>query len=189
VATTSAQAVRALVEPVVARSGLVVEDVTITPAGRRRVLRVTVDLPETEVGGVAMDTVARAAQDVSAALDEGDVMGGTPYVLEVSSPGADRPLTQRRHWMRARGRLVHVVTRSGEGLEARLIAVDDEGIVVAEGRRLPWAEVVRGRVEVEFGRLNVDDAPDQDMGDDEAGDGAPGPVAGSDIGDDAGREG
>jgi ribosome maturation factor RimP len=148
-ATSQADGVRALIEPLAEKAGLVLEGVTITPAGRRRVLRVVVDLPEDETGGVPLDMVAEVSQSVSAALDAGNVMGGTPYVLEVSSPGVDRPLTERRHWGRARTRLVKVRLTEGHA-EGRLTAVDDEGIELDGERRLPWSDVAGGRVEVEF---------------------------------------
>jgi ribosome maturation factor RimP len=161
--------IRALAEPLAREAGLVVESVTITPAGKRRVLRVVVDLPEDRTGGVPMDAVAAASRAVSAALDSSPVMGGTPYVLEVSSPGADRPLTERRHWLRARGRLVKAGTAGGP-VTGRLTAVTDEGPVLDDGRHLAWAEVTSGRIELEFGRP---DDPVDDIGvdDDEEGEG------------------
>lgn len=165
--------IRALAEPLAREAGLVVESVTITPAGRRRVLRVVVDLPEDRTGGVPMDAVATASQAVSAALDESSVMGGTPYVLEVSSPGADRPLTERRHWLRARGRLVRIITPAGAAITGRLTAVTDEGLLLDDERRLAWGDVATGRVELEFGRPDdpvdeIDEADDES--DDEADD-------------------
>lgn len=156
--------IRALAEPLAREAGLVVESVTITPAGKRRVLRVVVDLPEDRTGGVPMDAVATASQAVSAALDDSSVMGGTPYVLEVSSPGADRPLTERRHWLRARGRLVRIITPAGAALTGRLTAVTDDGPVLDDDRPLTWAEVATGRVELEFGRP---DDPVDEIDDDE----------------------
>jgi ribosome maturation factor RimP len=158
------EALRAATEQAVTAAGLVLEGLTITPAGRRRVLRVVVDLPQERTGGVPVDAVAEVSQALSSALDAGDVMGGAPYVLEVSSPGVDRPLLERRHWARARGRLVRVSVRAAPDVEGRLTDADDAGIVV-DGRRLPWAEVARGRVEVEFSRPDAepDDAePDED---------------------------
>ena len=86
--------------------GLDLEDVVVTPAGKRRLLRVVVD----QDGGVDLDTVAGVSTAVSATLDESDAMGGAPYVLEVTSPGVDRPLTAPRHWRRNRDRLVKVAT-------------------------------------------------------------------------------
>ena len=127
------------------------EDVTVTPAGKRRLLRVVVD----QDGGVPLDTVATVSTAVAATLDESDAMGGTPYVLEVTSPGVDRPLTLPRHWRRNLTRLVKVSTAEGTSLEGRLVEVDDDGIgVQSDGdlTRLGWERVASGRVQVEFTR-------------------------------------
>lgn len=159
--------VRALAQPIAARAGLVVEDITVVPAGRRRVLRLVVDLSDDTPGGVPLDAVAVVSQELSAALDASDAMGSAPYLLEVSSPGVDRPLTQRRHWSRARGRLVVVALRDGGEVRGRLVGADDEGIALEEGRHLPWSEVAKGRVEVEFardGESGPSSAPDRGRG-------------------------
>ena len=106
-------------------------------------------------GGLGLDTVAAVSTAVSKALDDSDVMGGAPYVLEVTSPGVDRPLTEPRHWRRNLTRLVTVSTAEATTLEGRLTEVDDEGIGVdVDGAvtRLPWDRVSSGRVRVEFNR-------------------------------------
>jgi ribosome maturation factor RimP len=157
--TSQVDRLRALAAPAVGSAGLVLEELTVTPVGRRRLLRITVDLPEDARGGVPVDAVAAASQAISQALDDSDVMGQTPYVLEVSSPGVDRPLVERRHWKRARGRLVNVRLAGGDQVQGRLGEVTDDGPVVG-GRSLTWAEAVGGRVEVEFGRLPEDDTDD-----------------------------
>lgn len=173
VAPSQADGVRALAEPLARGAGLVVESVTITPAGKRRVLRVIVDLPEDSTGGVPMDAVASAAQSISAALDESPVMGGLPYVLEVSSPGADRPLTERRHWLRARGRLVNVIPVAGQSAppQGRLTDVTESGLILDGDREVGWAAIASGRVEVEFGRPAGSDSEDledlEDLTDDD----------------------
>jgi ribosome maturation factor RimP len=162
---------RELAEPLAADAGLVVEDITITPAGKRRVVRIVVDLPEEVTGGVGMEPIAEISRSLAAALETSDVMGVIPFVLEVTSPGVSRPLTERRHWMRARGRLVKAEPVDGvKGWTAavstgRLTAVDDEGIELSGERRLPWGEIARGQVQVEFGRAS-------DLGDEEDGDDA-----------------
>jgi ribosome maturation factor RimP len=157
-APSQADGVRALVEPLARAAGLVIEGITVTPAGRRRVLRVIVDLPEDCTGGVPMEAVGAASQAISAALDDSPVMGGQPYVLEVSSPGADRPLTERRHWLRARGRLVQLIPPAGakppwSDAESvgRLTAVTEAGLVLDGAREVSWQNVASGRVEIEFG--------------------------------------
>src|SRR3954468_24237916 len=85
------------VGPVVAGAGYDLEELVVTPAGRRSVVRVVVDRDE----GVTLDDIADVSRAVSAALDDNDGdLGPTPYVLEVTSPGVDRPLTDPRHWRR-----------------------------------------------------------------------------------------
>ena len=126
-----------LLAPVVEAQGLDLEDVVVTQAGKRRQLRVVVD----QDGGISLDTVAAVSTAVAAQLDDSDAMGGSPYVLEVTSPGVDRPLTVPRHWRRNRTRLVKVATAEATALEGRLVEVDDDGIgVESDGvvTRLAW---------------------------------------------------
>jgi len=161
--TSQVDGLRALAEPLAADAGLVLEDITVTPAGKRRVVRIVVDLPEDRTGGVGLDIVAEVSRSISAALEDSDVLGQQPFTLEVSSPGVSRPLTERRHWMRARGRMVKAEGVPGvKGWTSarstgRLAVVDDEGIGFDDGRRLPWDEIARGLVQVEFGRADADD--------------------------------
>jgi len=146
--------------------------VTVTPAGRRRVLRVVVDLPDDATGGVPMEAVAAASQALSSALDTSSVMGGAPYVLEVSSPGIDRPLTEPRHWRRSIGRLVRTTLPDGRELAGRLIEVDDDGVLI-EATRVGWDELGKGRIEVEFsrpGEVELVDLPEDDDEDDDTDD-------------------
>ncbi|MBB5080487.1 ribosome maturation factor RimP [Nonomuraea endophytica] len=151
-----------LLEPVVGAEGLDLEDVTVTTAGKRRLLRVVVDRD----GGVSLDDVAEVSQAVSNALDEDDAMGGSAYTLEVSSPGVDRPLTEPRHWRRAAKRLVKAELRDGSVVEGRVLTADDAGVdlsVDGAERRLDYQDLTRGRVQVEFRRLDDED-PDGDEG-------------------------
>src|ERR1700709_715090 len=91
-----------LLTPGVLASGADLEDVPVSRAGSRSLVRVIIDRD----GGLDLDAVAEVSHAVSAALDaDEDVMPGA-FVLEVSTPGVDRPLTHPRHWRRARGRLV-----------------------------------------------------------------------------------
>lgn len=142
-----------LLEPVVSAEGLDLEDVTVTQAGKRRVLRVIVDRD----GGVSLDDVADVSQAVSAALDDDDAMGQAAYTLEVSSPGVDRPLTEPRHWRRAAKRLVKAEMRDGSVVEGRILGADESGVdidVAGDARRLDYEDLARGRVQVEFRRID-----------------------------------
>jgi ribosome maturation factor RimP len=164
------------IEPLVADAGYDLEDLVVTPAGRRSVVRVVVDRDQ----GVTLDDIAEVSRAVSEVLDRNDDgMGRTPYVLEVTSPGVDRPLTEPRHWRRNTGRLVTVAVgpaAAREEVTGRITAVGDTGVdlaVEARGkpgakkraptpRQVPWAELGTGRVQVEFGRA---DAADEDVPD------------------------
>ena len=136
--------VRDVLSPVVTAAGFDLEDVSITAAGRRNVVKVVVDRD----GGLDLDAVAEVARVVSAALDDSDATGESPYTLEVTSPGVDRPLTEPRHWRRATGRLVKAGTITGRVLDAddAVVTIDVDG----ETREIPYADLGAGKVQVEF---------------------------------------
>jgi len=148
-----------LIEPVVAAAGMDLESVRMSVAGRRRLLRVIVDSDH----GVSLDDAADVSRDVSTVLDASDVLDEVPYTLEVSSPGVDRPLTEPRHWRRARGRLVKVKVagagapqgRTGIVL-GRVLAADADGVTLdlTDGeQRFGYGELGAGAIQVEFGRI------------------------------------
>jgi ribosome maturation factor RimP len=150
-AAVSRQRVRDALQPVVTAAGYDLEDVAITAAGRRSVVRVIVDRD----GGVDLDAVAEISRAVSEALDGSDTMGEAPYVLEISSPGVDRPLTEPRHWRRADGRLVRVGVIEGGSVTARVSAADDDKVTLevdGDLRSYPYADLGPGHVQVEFAR-------------------------------------
>jgi ribosome maturation factor RimP len=153
----------ALLRPVVARFGLELEAVDVTPAGKRRVLRVVVDGDGPNGSGPLLDDIAEATKAISVALDGSDLLGAQPYTLEVSSRGVDRPLEQPRHWRRNAGRLVTVTSRSGERFLGRIVASENDHVVLAvEGvaRPLPYAEVANALVQVELNRPSADPRED-----------------------------
>jgi ribosome maturation factor RimP len=147
-AAQSTKQLQMLLEPVVGELGYDLEAVAVTAAGRRSVVRVVVDGDE----GLDLDAVAEISRAVSTALDDTDVMGESAYVLEVSSPGVDRPLTEPRHWRRAAGRLVTVAVGEDE-LTARVVEADESVVtfdVSGETRQVPLAELGPGTVQLEF---------------------------------------
>lgn len=157
----SAARLSELVRPEVAAVGYDLEDLTVTAAGKRSVVRVVVD----KDGGVTLDDVADVSRTISDVLDQVDDtepgLFGTTYVLEVSSPGVDRPLTEPRHWRRNVGRLVTATLREGEPVTGRVVSADDDAVILdVDGteRSLAHAEVVRGSVQVEFARKSEEDA-------------------------------
>ena len=145
--------------------GLDVEAVELTPAGKRRVLRVAVD----KDGGPTLDDVADATRVVSRVLDDSDVMGEQPYTLEVTSRGVDRPLTLPRHWRRNEDRLVKVALTDGTTVLGRITATDDDAATLdvdGTARRTEYAEVAKALVQVEFNRRPAPHEPAEDEQDD-----------------------
>jgi ribosome maturation factor RimP len=159
--------VRAVIEPVVLAAGFDLEDVNLSRAGRRHVVRVLVDAD----GGISLDDVAVVSREISLALDtadenQGEVLAGE-YQLEVGSPGVDRPLTLPRHWRRNVGRLVTVAV-AGRSLTGRVTAADDTGVVLdvdSDVNHVAYAELGPGKVQIEFKRLDEAVFPDEPDGD------------------------
>ncbi len=144
--------IAALVEPVVAAAGFDLEDLGVTRAGRRSVVRLIVDAD----GGVTLDDIAAVSRAVSGALDGADetMLGAGPYTLEVTSPGVDRPLVEPRHWRRNVSRLV-TVRVGAHTVTGRIVAADADGVTLElpDGRRdVPFSGLGAGAVQVEFSR-------------------------------------
>jgi len=162
-----------LLEPALAAEGFDLEEVTVTRAGRRQVVRVVVDRD----AGLDLDAVAAASRLVDGALEDHDHGGGGggavagEYVLEVTSPGVDRPLTAPRHWRRAVGRLVQVSRRAGSPVTGRLTAAGELAATVSpvpvRGRpggapvEVVYDEVSLALVQVEFSRPDQTDQTDE----------------------------
>ncbi|MEU4387406.1 ribosome maturation factor RimP [Promicromonospora sp. NPDC023805] len=165
--TQQADAVREVVGPVVETAGLYLEEVTVTRAGSASVVRITIDLPDDALGSLDSDRLGDASRAMSAALDEDDVVAGA-YTLEISTPGTSRPLTELRHYKRARTRLVTLKMMDGERVEGRLTDVLDDGdgdVLVLDGEsRIPLGDVRRGKVEVELKKLDAQDAEVSELG-------------------------
>jgi ribosome maturation factor RimP len=135
--------------------GLDVEAVELTPAGKRRILRIAVDGDN----GVTLDDVADATRKVSEVLDASDAiqeaMGEQPYTLEVTSRGVDRPLTLPRHWRRNADRLVKVTLTDGEVVTGRIGASTEAAVTLdVDGtpREVGYDQVAKALVQIEFNR-------------------------------------
>jgi ribosome maturation factor RimP len=133
-----------------ARAGYEIEDVVIDPRARPPRITVVAD------GDTALDldTVAELSRSASTLLDRLD---SSEYLLEVSSPGVERPLTSEKHFRRARGRKVEVSLADGSQLTGRVGETrgDAVALVVRDGR--DWAVrdisldgIVKAVVQVEF---------------------------------------
>ena len=146
---TSADSLRELFADQVDQAGLDLEDVNVSRIGKRVQIRVTVD----QDGGVELDQVAKVSRALSAILDENDQLFNSAFVLEVSSPGVDRPLSEPRHWRRALKRLVRVSRADGSETVGRIVSVADESAVLnVDGADLeiPFSTVQKAVVQVEL---------------------------------------
>ena len=147
---TSVAQVQEVIEPAVRAAGCDLEDVEVRAAGRRQLVRVLIDAD----GGITLDQVAEVSRAVSVALDEADArLGFGAYVLEVSSPGVDRPLTLPRHFRRAHGRLLNVTRTDGQIVTGRVVDYTDDAISLQTSAgevELSFADIASAKVQVEF---------------------------------------
>ena len=148
------EAVRATAVPIIRALNLDLVEVEYAGQGSRSVVRVFIDKP----GGVNVDDCEQVHVSLGYALDVEDPIPHA-YVLEVSSPGLDRPLRRREDYERSKGKLVNIKLRQpldGQWrIVGRLLDVQDQGILL---RRPPstqdmlfgWEAFAEGRLEVEF---------------------------------------
>jgi ribosome maturation factor RimP len=142
-----------------ARAGFEIEDVVVHATARPPRITVVAD------GDVPLDldTIAALSRSASGLLDSRAEVAGH-YILEVSSPGVDRPLTSEKHFRRARGRKADVTLADGSEMTARLGDVVEGQIrMVVRGdrgarpavRQVPLGDIASAVVQVEFGLPDV----------------------------------
>ena len=144
-----------LLNPAVTRAGFVLEEVTVTPVGKRRLISVVVDC---ENRNPSLDEVTVVSKEVSAILDTYSQLGEMPFTLEVTTPGIDRPLTELRHWKKNVGRLVKITPHMGEKYVSRIKEVlAREVILENKGKEVTvaFSDISRAQIEVEFNRKEV----------------------------------
>ena len=139
-----------------ADSGYDIEDVRVEAGAKPPRIVVVADGDN----GLDLDVVADLSRAASELLDRYDAET-VPYVLEVTSPGVDRPLTTGTHFRRAHGRKVEVTLADGAALSARLGTSDGVHVdlVIADRgrlsvRRVEIADITKAVVQVEFSPPN-----------------------------------
>lgn len=137
--------ISAVIAPVVAASGNYLEEVTITPDGKSRILTVIVD-SDTHLN---LDQVTAVTREISDLLETHLALGDQPFTLEVTSPGIDRPLTELRHWKKNHGRLVSAIGIDGKEIKGRIGEVVDGAVVIGE-HQIPLADIEKAMIEIEF---------------------------------------
>ncbi len=144
-----------LLGPVITRAGFVLEEVTVTPVGKRRLVAVVIDREDTNP---SLDEVTVVSKEVSAVLDNYSQMGEMPFTLEVTTPGIDKPLVLPRHWKKNIGRLVKITPKQGEKYVARIQGFTDNQITLElknESLIVSLSDIAKAQIEVEFNRKEV----------------------------------
>ena len=137
--------ISAAITPALEALGFYLEDVTIISAGRRSMLTVIVD-GDTHL---SLDQVTSATKAIGEIVESIQSLGETPFTLEVTSPGLDRPLTKVRHWQKNINRLVKVVLLDGSEIKGRIIDVSEVSARVDE-KNFNYSDVKRATLEIEF---------------------------------------
>ena len=137
--------ISAAITPALEALGFYLEDVTIISAGRRSMLTVIVD-GDTHL---SLDQVTSATKAIGEIVESIQSLGETPFTLEVTSPGLDRPLTKVRHWQKNINRLVKVVLLDGSEIKGRIKDVNEVSTTVDE-KNINYSDIKRATLEIEF---------------------------------------
>ena len=141
-----------------AELGLELADLKIGGTQARPLVQVRIEWPPssgTPPRQVSVEDCAGASRALEAWLDDGVGPLGRRYILEVSSPGLERPLRWHRQWVRFVGRDVQATVAGLGRVRARIVAVPDETTVVlqphgAAPRSVPVADIRDARLAVDW---------------------------------------
>ncbi len=144
-----------LISPALQQAGYFLEDVNLVTPGNHRIVTVIVD----GESALNLDQVTVASKLVSELMDEATFMGETPFTLEVTSPGIDRPLTLPRHFAKNVTRLLKVTKNDGIVVTGRITSNTETDVTLAVIEKKETKEVIvsladikRAVVEIEFNR-------------------------------------
>ena len=137
--------ISAAIRPIIEATGNYLEELTITTAGKVKILTVIIDSDS----HLNLDQVTAVTKEISQVIEELPVLGDTAITLEVTSPGLDRPLTKPRHWRKNLGRLVKVNMESGKVVEGRIGEATQTSVLVDEDT-VSFEDIKRATLEIEF---------------------------------------
>ncbi|MDR0435649.1 MAG: ribosome maturation factor RimP [Propionibacteriaceae bacterium] len=140
---------------VAAQIGLEVDTIEVRKAGSRELLRVFLDGDGPTGHGPDLDQIASATKAISRALDESDLVGEQTYVLEVSTRGVSRPLSEPKHFRRNLGRLIAVTLADGTQLQGRIVAASESDMTLDDdggSHVLGFGDIAKAVVQVELNR-------------------------------------
>ncbi len=144
-----------LITPALQQAGYFLEDINVVSPGNHRIVTVIVD----GESALNLDQVTVASKLVSELVDEAPFMGESPFTLEVTSPGIDRPLTLPRHFAKNVTRLLKVTKTDGTVATGRITSNTDLDVTLTVTEKkdvkeitMPLADIKRAVVEIEFNR-------------------------------------
>ena len=145
------ESVTGAIAPIIEASGIYLEEVTFS-GGSATILTVIVDSDS----HLTLDEVTVVTKEISGVLEELEELGETPFTLEVSSPGIDRPLTLPRHWRKNQGRLSTLTLHNGQLVKGRIGEYLDSKVVI-DDKEIPLSDIAKAHVEIEFKSLKKGD--------------------------------
>ncbi len=137
--------ISAVITPALKSLGFYLEDITITTAGKRSMLTVIVD-GDTHL---SLDQVTAATKAIGELVEGIQSLGDTPFTLEVTSPGIDRPLTKPRHWRKNIDRLIKVILLDGKEVKGRIKDASELSATVDQ-QVILFTDIKRAILEIEF---------------------------------------
>ena len=133
------------IRPIVEASGNYLEEVTVTPVGKSRMVTVIVDNEK----HLNLDQVTAVSREISEVIETLSALGELPFTLEVTSPGVDRPLTAPRHWRKNHGRLIKATMNDGKVIEGRIGQATETDVLIAD-TAVAYADIKKALIEIEF---------------------------------------
>ena len=137
--------ISAAIRPIIEATGNYLEELSITSAGKVKILTVIID-SDTHLN---LDQVTAVTKEISEVIEALEGLGDGAFTLEVTSPGLDRPLTKPRHWGKNLDRLVKIVMTSGQEITGR-IGEATETTVLVDSQKVSYEDIKRAVLEVEF---------------------------------------
>lgn len=137
--------ISAVITPALKSLGFYLEDITITSAGKRSMLTVIVDADT----HLSLDQVTVATKAIGELVEGIQSLGDSPFTLEVTSPGIDRPLTKPRHWRKNIDRLIKVILLDGKEVKGRIKDASELSATVDQ-QVILFTDIKRAILEIEF---------------------------------------
>jgi len=137
--------ISAAIMPIIEASGNYLEELTITSAGKVKILTVIVDSDS----HLNLDQITAVTKEISEVIETLEELGDSAFTLEVTSPGIDRPLTKPRHWRKNFNRLVEITMTSGQDIQGRIGEATESAVLVGD-QKISFEDIKRAVLEIEF---------------------------------------